>query len=67
MPVLMIQVLEDEWTRNLEDAQKTFHLLGTKEKELLWIKNTKKRFKDGNNYFGRHPEKVLAFFDKHMK
>jgi hypothetical protein len=19
------------------------------------------------NYFGRHPEKVLAFFDKHMK
>ena len=26
MPVLMIQVLEDEWTRNPEDAQKTFDL-----------------------------------------
>jgi hypothetical protein len=24
MPVLMVQVLEDEWTRNPEDAQKTF-------------------------------------------
>jgi hypothetical protein len=67
MPVLMVQVLEDEWTRNPEDAQKTFDLLGSKEKELFWIKNTKKRFKDGYNYFGRHPEKIIAFFDKHMK
>lgn len=24
MPVLMIQVLEDSWTRNPEDGQKTF-------------------------------------------
>lgn len=22
--------------------------------------------KDGYNYFGRHPEKVIAFFDKYM-
>jgi hypothetical protein len=67
MPVLMIQVLEDEWTRNPEDAQKTVDLLASKEKELFWIKNTKKRFRDGYNYFGRHPEKVIAFFDNHMK
>ncbi|MFU7557581.1 alpha/beta hydrolase family protein [Roseiconus sp. JC912] len=67
MPVLMLQVLEDEWTRNPEDAQKTFDLLGSKEKELLWIENTKKRFKDGYNYFGRHPEKILPFFDRYMK
>jgi pimeloyl-ACP methyl ester carboxylesterase len=67
MPVLMIQVLEDEWTRNPEDAQKTFDLLASKEKELFWIKNTKKRFRDGYNYFGRQPDKVIAFFDKHMK
>src|ERR687892_301265 len=67
MPVLMIQVLKDEWTRNPEDAQKTFDLLASKEKELFWIKNTKKRFRDGYNYFGRNPEKVIAFFDKHMK
>jgi len=31
------------------------------------IRNTSKRFRDGYNYFGRHPEKIIAFFDKHMK
>lgn len=67
MPVLMVQVLEDEWTRNPEDAQTTFDLLGSSEKELLWIENTKKRFKDGYNYFGRHPEKIIPFFDRYMK
>ncbi len=67
MPVLMIQVLEDAWTRNPEDAQKTFDLLGSEEKELFWIENTTRRFKDGYNYFGRHPEKVIDFFDRHMK
>jgi esterase/lipase len=67
MPVLMLQVLEDEWTRNPEDAQKTFDLLGSKDKELFWIENTRKRFRDGYNYFGRHPEKIVAFFDKYMK
>ncbi|MEC9368017.1 MAG: alpha/beta hydrolase, partial [Pseudomonadota bacterium] len=66
MPVLMVQVLEDEWTRNPEDAQKTFDLLGSNEKELFWIENTKKRFRDGYNHFGRHPETVLGFLDRHM-
>ena len=50
-----------------EDAQKTFDLLGSTEKALFWIKDTKKRFRDGYNHFGRDPEKVLSFFDKHMK
>jgi hypothetical protein len=27
MPVLMFQVLEDAWTKNPEDAQKTFDLI----------------------------------------
>ncbi|HXU74480.1 MAG TPA: alpha/beta fold hydrolase [Polyangia bacterium] len=67
LPVLMVQVLEDEWTKNPEDAQRTFDLLGSADKELFWIEHTKKRFKDGYNYFGRNPEKVLAFFDEHMK
>jgi len=66
MPVLMVQVLKDSWTRNPEDAQKTFDLLASKDKELFWIEGTTRRFKDGYNHFGRHPEKVLAFFDKHM-
>lgn len=67
MPVLMVQVHDDEWTRNPEDAQKTFDLLGSKEKEMLWIRGTTKRFRDGYNYFGRHPEEILAFIDKYMK
>jgi uncharacterized protein len=44
-----------------------FDLLGIKDKELFWIEGTTRRFKDGYKYFGRHPEKILAFFDKHMK
>lgn len=67
MPVLEVQVLEDEWTRNPEDGQKTFDLLGSKEKELFWIEGTTKRFRDGYNYFGKHPEIVLNFLEKHMK
>jgi hypothetical protein len=31
------------------------------------IRNTRKRFRGGYNYFGRHPENIIAFFDKHMK
>ena len=66
MPVLMVQVLEDAWTRNPEDGQKTFDLLASKDKELFWIENTTRRFRDGYNHFGRHPETVLSFFERHM-
>ena len=66
MPVLMVQVLEDAWTRNPVDGQTTFDLLGSKEKELFWIEDTPHRFKDGYNHFGRHPENVLSFLAKHM-
>lgn len=66
MPNLTIQVLHDSWTKNPEDAQKTFDMLATKDKEMIWVDSTR-RFKDGYNYFGRSPEKVLAFFDRHMK
>ena len=67
MPNLTIQVRDDAWTKNPEDGQKTFDMLGTKDKEMIWVENTTRRFKDGYNYFGRYPEKVLAFFDRHMK
>jgi len=68
MPLLMIQVRNDSWTKNPEDAQKkTFDLLGSKEKEMIWVENSTRRFKDGYNYFARYPEKVLAFFERYMK
>ena len=62
IPVLMIRVLKDSWARNPEDAQKTFDLFGGTEKELFWIEGATRCLKDGYNYFGRHPEKVIAFF-----
>lgn len=67
IPVLMWQVRDDAWTRNPEDAQHTFDRLGSAEKEMVWIEGTTRRFKDGYNWFGRTPEKVLSFLDKHMK
>jgi hypothetical protein len=41
--------------------------LRSNEKELIWIEGTTRRFKDGYNWFGRHPEKVLAFLDKYTR
>jgi hypothetical protein len=54
-------------TRNPEDAQKTFDLISSTDKELFWIENTTRRFRDGYNHFGRHPERIIAFFDRYMK
>lgn len=52
---------------NPTDAQSTFDALASADKELYWIEGTPHRFKDGYNWFGRHPEKVLTFLDKYMK
>jgi hypothetical protein len=40
MPNLTIQVRDDAWTKNPEDAQKTFDMLATKAKEMIWVENT---------------------------
>jgi hypothetical protein len=42
-------------------------LLGSKKRELYWIEGTTRRFEDGYNWFGRHPDKVLAFLDEQTK
>ncbi len=52
MPNLTIQVRNDAFTKNPEDGQKTFDMLGTKDKEMIWVENTTHRFRDGYNYFG---------------
>ncbi len=66
MPVLMWQVRDDAWTKNPQDAQYTFDRLGSEDKEMVWIEDTTRRFRDGYNWFGRNPEKVLSFFAKHF-
>ena len=67
LPVLMWQVRDDAIIENPRDAQSTFDALASNDKELHWIEGTTARFKDGYNWFGRHPEKVRAFVGKHMK
>ncbi|GAM58567.1 gibberellin biosynthesis-related protein [Vibrio ishigakensis] len=65
MPLLMTQVLDDIWTDNPSDGQKTFDLISSSEKEMLWIEGTTRRF-DGYNYFGENPKQMLDFFEKHL-
>jgi hypothetical protein len=67
LPLLMWQVRDDAVIKNPQDAQYTFDRLASNDKELYWIEGTTKRFEDGYNWFGRYPDKVLAFLDKHMK
>ncbi|MEM6675266.1 MAG: alpha/beta hydrolase [Planctomycetota bacterium] len=64
MPVLTMQVRGDKWTTDA-DGEKTFELLGSEEKELLWVEGTTRRF-DGYNYLGQNPERMLEFFEAHM-
>ena len=64
LPTLVVQVKDDLWTTP-EDGQKTFDLLGGAEKELFWIEGATRRF-DGYNYFGRNPERMIAWFDTYM-
>ncbi len=64
MPTFIVQVKDDLWTTPA-DGQKTFDLLGAKEKELFWIEGTSRRF-DGYNYFGKNPERMIAWFNMHM-
>lgn len=66
VPYFMAQVVDDVWTDNPKDAQEIFDTISSEEKELFWIEGTNRRF-DGYNYFGVHPEKMIAFFDKYMK
>lgn len=35
-------------------------------KELFWIDESNQRFY-AYNYFGDHPEKLIAWFDQHLK
>jgi len=66
VPYFMSQVIDDLWTDNPNDAQEIFDLINSEQKELFWIEGTQRRF-DGYNYFGVHPERMIAFFDQHMK
>jgi len=63
-PTLLYQVRDDLMTR-ASDVQAIFDSLGAAEKDLFWIDGTTRRW-DGYTYFARRPEKVLAWFARHM-
>ena len=47
------------------DSDRT-HNPGSGNKELFWIDESNQRFY-AYNYFGDHPEKLIAWFDQHLK
>ena len=63
VPVLYSQVREDVLT-NPEDLQYIVDHTAT-EKKMLWIEGDLNRF-DGYNYYGQHPEEMLAWLNRHM-
>ncbi len=49
-----------------DDVQTTFDLIPGEDKKLHWIQEGDTRRFISHNFFGDHPESMIAFFDKHM-
>lgn len=64
-PTLMAQLRRDFLIHGEQDGREIFDALGAKEKELLWIEESNQRFY-AYNHFGRHPERLVGWFDRHM-
>jgi hypothetical protein len=62
VPVIYAQTENDKWY-DREDVLRFFHDTPV-EKSFLWLTGNE-RF-DGYNYFGSHPQEMLAFFQKHL-
>lgn len=64
VPTLVAQVRKDSLI-DTKDTQEIYDSLSSKEKEIVWIDGTTRRF-DGYNYFGDHPDKMLEWFNKYV-
>lgn len=64
VPTLVAQVHNDFMTRP-SNVQEIYDTIAAKDKNLFWIEGTDLRF-EGYNYFGKNPQLMLAWFDKHM-
>ena len=62
-PTLLVQGRKDPWT-NLDFIDDVYEVIPV-EKEMYWLEEIEHRF-DGYNWFGDHPEKMLAFFNKYL-
>jgi uncharacterized protein len=47
-----------------QDVQSIYDAIPVEEKKLVWIEGTTRRF-DGYNYFGKHPEVAIDWFNAH--
>ena len=65
VPTLMAQLRRDFLINGEKDGQEIFNSLASQTKELLWIDESNQRFY-AYNHFGRHPERLLAWFKTHM-
>jgi hypothetical protein len=65
VPSPMAQLRRDFLINAESDGQSIFDALGAQEKELLWIEDSDQRFY-AYNHFGRHPERLVGWFDQHM-
>ena len=66
VPTFMAQLKRDFLIHGEQDGQEIFDALGAEDKELFWIEDSNQRFY-AYNYFGDHPEKLVAWFDAHMQ
>lgn len=60
IPTFVSQVKDDSFTF-ASDVENIYDHIGTASKKLLWIENTKQRFK-GYTYFSEHPEEMLNWY-----
>lgn len=65
MPTLTYGVRDDRLTRP-SDLEEAYEAIGATDKDMFWIENTPRRW-DGYKWFQRHPERILEWFDAHMK
>jgi len=63
VPTMLCQGRKDPWT-NLDFINDVFEAIPTK-KEMYWIEETEHRF-DNYNWFAKHPEKMLGWFEKYV-
>jgi hypothetical protein len=64
VPTLVVQVHDDSITYP-SDVQTIYDNIPVRDKRLLWIEGTSRRF-DGYNYLGEHPEPMIEWFNTFM-
>jgi len=65
VPTLVVQV-HDDFMMPPSYVQEIFDNISAQDKKLFWIEGTDLRFQ-GYNYFGKHPQLMLEWFDRHMR